>query len=71
MTAENVLVKQLAEANQESRARHDEKAALYKAQQLVWNKLIEPFQKKREADKEAKERAELERLQVKYSEANA
>jgi rRNA maturation protein Nop10/uncharacterized protein YndB with AHSA1/START domain len=62
---------QADEANKEARAIHDEKVATHKAQKAAWATLIEPFKQKQKVDREARERAELERLKAKFPEAEA
>lgn len=62
---------QADEENRRARIRHDAKVELYEMQGAAWNRLVEPFKQKRRTDQEARERQELERLLVKYTEADA
>jgi hypothetical protein len=56
-------------ANKEKRKRHDEKVVLYKEQLVAWGVMLEPFKKKKAVDLEARELAELKRLQAKHPDA--
>lgn len=54
--------------NAEQGKKHAEKVAFYEKKLAAWNRLIEPWVKKEEAQREAEEREEFERLKTKFAE---